>query len=101
MLQQPILSGKIRKWDYALTEYDLAYKPLKSMKGHVVADIIAGHSIDQNKNVSFSLVSIHLWKLFFDGSACREDQGVGVVLISPRGIVFETSTHLEYFCTNN
>jgi hypothetical protein len=75
MLQQPILSGKIRKWDYALTEYDLAYKPLKSMKGHVVADIIAGHSIDQNKNVSFSLVSIHLWKLFFDGSSCREDQG--------------------------
>jgi ribonuclease HI len=39
--------------------------------------------------------------LFFDGSAYREGQGVGVVLISPRGVVFETSTHLEYFCTNN
>jgi ribonuclease HI len=24
-----------------------------------------------------------------------------VVLISPRGVVFETSAHLEYFCTNN
>jgi ribonuclease HI len=39
--------------------------------------------------------------LFFDGSACTEGQGVGVVLISPRGVVFEISTHLEYFCTNN
>jgi ribonuclease HI len=25
---------------------------------------------------------------------------VGVVLISPRGAVFEQSVHLEYFCTN-
>jgi ribonuclease HI len=39
--------------------------------------------------------------LFFDGSTCREGQGVGVVVISPRGAIFETSTHLEYFCTNN
>jgi ribonuclease HI len=46
-------------------------------------------------------VSICPWKLFFDGSACREGQGVGVVLISPRGAVFEQSVHLEYFCTNN
>jgi ribonuclease HI len=46
-------------------------------------------------------VSIHPWKIFFDGSACREGQGVGVVLVSPRGVVFEQSIRLEYFCTNN
>jgi ribonuclease HI len=46
-------------------------------------------------------VSIHPWKLFFDGSACREGQGVGAILISPRGAVFEQSVRLEYFCTNN
>jgi hypothetical protein len=33
MLQNPIMSGRIGKWAYALIEYDLAYKPLKSMKG--------------------------------------------------------------------
>jgi hypothetical protein len=33
MLQQPILSWRIGKWAYALIEYDLAYEPLKSMKG--------------------------------------------------------------------
>jgi hypothetical protein len=38
MLLQPILSGRIGKWDYALVEYDLAYEPLRSMKGQVVAD---------------------------------------------------------------
>jgi ribonuclease HI len=39
--------------------------------------------------------------LFFDGSACREGQSVGIVLVSTRAAIFETSAHLEYFCTNN
>jgi ribonuclease HI len=30
-----------------------------------------------------------------------EGQDVGVVLILPRGVIFETSAHLLYFCTNN
>jgi hypothetical protein len=72
MLQQPILSGRIRKWAYALIEYDLAYESLKSIKGQVVADFIVEHSIDQNSDESYNFVSIHPWKLFFDGLACRE-----------------------------
>jgi hypothetical protein len=71
-----------------LIEYDLAYEPLKSMKGQVVVDFIVGQSIDQNKDELFDLVSNRPWKLFFDASVCREGQGVGVVLISPRGDVF-------------
>jgi hypothetical protein len=71
------------------------------MKGQVVADFIVGHSIDQNSDESCNLVSIYLWKLFFDGSTYREGQVVGVVLVSPKGAVFEQSVHLEYFCTNN
>jgi ribonuclease HI len=101
MLQEPILSGMIRNWAYALIEYDLAYELLKSMKGQVVADFIVGYSIDQNSDESCNLVSIHPWNLFFDGSSCREGQDVGVVLVSPRGAIFEQSVHLEYFCTNN
>jgi hypothetical protein len=56
MLQQPILSGRIGKWAYALIEYDLAYESLKSIKGQVVAHFIIGHSIDQNGNESCNLV---------------------------------------------
>jgi ribonuclease HI len=32
---------------------------------------------------------------------CREDQGVGVVLDSPKGAIFEQLVCLEYFCTIN
>jgi hypothetical protein len=70
-----------------LIEYDLAYESLKSMKGHVVPDFIVGHSIEQNSGELCNLVSIHPWKLFFDGLACREGQGVGFVLVSPRGAI--------------
>jgi hypothetical protein len=84
-----------------LIEYNLAYEQLKSIKVQVVVDFIIGHSIDQNNDESCNLVSIHPWKLFVDGSACREGQGVGVVLVSPRGAIFEQSVRLEYFCTNN
>jgi membrane-bound ClpP family serine protease len=45
MLQRPILSGRLGKWAYALVEYDLDYKPLKALKGQVVADVIIDHSI--------------------------------------------------------
>jgi hypothetical protein len=33
ILENPIMSGRIGKWAYALIEYDLAYESLKSMKG--------------------------------------------------------------------
>jgi hypothetical protein len=82
-------------------EYDLTYESLKSIKGQVVADFIVEHSIDQNSDESCNLVSILPCRLFFDDSAYREGQGVGIVLISPRGAVFEQSVRLEYFCTNN
>jgi hypothetical protein len=95
ILQQPILSRRIGKWALALIQYDLVYESLKSMKGQVAADFIVGHSIDQNNDESCNLVSIHPWKLFFDGSSCREVQGVGVVLVSPRGAIFQQSVHLS------
>jgi hypothetical protein len=59
MLQHPILRGRIRKWAYALIEYDLVYEPLKSIKGQVVADFIIGYSIEQSIDESCNLVSIH------------------------------------------
>lgn len=46
MVSRPILSGRIGKWAYALVEYDLAYESLNCMKGHIVADLIVEHQVD-------------------------------------------------------
>ena len=44
-----------------------------------------------------SLVSLVLWRLYFDGSIRSNDQSVGVVYISPYGTIFEALCRLEYF----
>jgi hypothetical protein len=89
ILLKPILSGRIGKWPYALIEYDLAYEPLRSMKGQVVVD----HSVD--------FVQLKPWELYFDGSVCSKGQGAECVIISPSGVYIDLSIRLEFACTNN
>jgi ribonuclease HI len=42
-----------------------------------------------------------LWKLYFDGSICKDGQGVGIVLNSPSGAEIEMSSRLNFHYTNN
>jgi hypothetical protein len=65
MLLKPIFSGRIGKWDYVLVEYDLAYEPLRSMKGQVVANFIVDHAIDVDHSVDF--VQLTPCGMYFDG----------------------------------
>jgi ribonuclease HI len=58
MLQNLIMSGRIGKWAYALIEYDLAYEPLKAVKGHVVADFIVEHRIDDTYKLDISYLTV-------------------------------------------
>jgi ribonuclease HI len=99
MLYQPILCGRIDKWAYALIEYDLTYEPLRALKGQVLADFIVEHGIELDNEINY--LTFTPCKLYFDGSACKDGQGVGIVLISPSGAEFEMSSRLDFYCTNN
>ena len=57
MLQKPILSGKIKKWAYALVEYDLAYESLRAIKGQIVANFIVEHRINDEHDLEVDYVT--------------------------------------------
>jgi hypothetical protein len=86
------------KWAYSLVEYELAYESLKAVRGQVIADFIADHGLDSE---DIHYVEKHPWRLFFDGSVCSRDCGIGYVIISPGGVVQERSVRLEVEHTNN
>ena len=89
------------KLAYPLFEYDLTCEPLKSMRGQIVADFIVEDRINDEHNLEVGYVTCTPWKSYFDGSVCDDGQGIGDVLISPNGVVFEFSNRLEEECTNN
>jgi ribonuclease HI len=99
MLLKQILSGRMGKWAYALVEYDLAYKLLRSMKGQVVANFIVDHAVDVDHSVNF--VQLKPWELYFDGLVCSKGQGAGCEVVSPSGVNMDLSIRLEFACTNN
>jgi ribonuclease HI len=96
MLSMPILNGRIGKWILALSEFELKFESAKAIKGQIIADFITEH-----RDPSIDLLEITPWALFFDGSSCGKGGGVGVLLISPRGEMFEFAIPIQPTVTNN
>jgi hypothetical protein len=95
MVQKPILSGRVGKWAYALVEYDLHCEPIKSTRGQIVSDFIVEHRIDKQLDLDVGYITFTPWKLHFDGSVCRSGCGVGIIIISPNGAIFEALNGLH------
>jgi ribonuclease HI len=92
----PILNGRIGKWILALSEFELKFESAKAIKGQVIADFITKH-----RDPSIDLLEITPWALLFDGSSCGKGGGVGILLISPRGEIFEFAIPIQPTVTNN
>ena len=84
------------KWILALSEFDLRYESAKAVKGQVIADFVTQHH-----KPSMNYIEPVPWTLFFDGSSCKQDGGIGIVIISPRGASFEFALPTEPMITNN
>jgi hypothetical protein len=96
MLSMPILNGRIGKWILALSEFELKFESAKAVKGQIIVDFITEY-----RDPSINLLEITPWALFFDGSSCGKGGGVGVLLISPRGEMFEFAIPIQPTVTNN
>jgi hypothetical protein len=81
---------------FALSEFDIRYQPVKAVKGQALADLIA-----ERINTNLATISVHAWAMYFDGLACEDGCGIGILLVSPRGVTYSFSIRLPTPCTNN
>jgi hypothetical protein len=72
----------------------LTYKPLKVVKGQIVADFIVDHSVVE---MAQDYVDTQPWILYFDGSKHKNGTGIGVLIISPTKIPTKLNTKLMVF----
>jgi hypothetical protein len=68
----------------------------KVVMGQALADLIA-----ERINSNIATLSVRAWAMYFDGSACEDGCGIGILLVSPWGITYYFSIILPAPCTNN
>ena len=106
-------TGRIAKWGTILGAFDIKYMPRTSIKGQVVADLVAEFAEcpeemeGENHNMgerSISIVFVQCptpWVLYVDGVANQRGSRVELVLVSPERIAIEKSLRLSFSATNN
>ena len=64
MLSQPLITGRIGKWSFALSKFTLVYFPYKSIKEQVLANFMAYHptlEIKPVKDVELGIYEVERW----------------------------------------
>ena len=100
-------------WSALLGAFDIKYMPRSSVKGQVLADLVAKfaepsvETITEKKDMDGKSVgtisareTLH-WRVYVDGTANQRGSGIGLVLISPKGIAIEKSLSLGFSAMNN
>jgi hypothetical protein len=96
MLSAPMLKGRLGKWMFALSEFDIRYQPAKAVKGQALVDLIT-----ERINTNIATLSVCAWAMYFDGSACEDGCGIGILLVLPQGVTYSFSVRLPGLCTSN
>ena len=90
----------IAKWGTRLRVFDIRYKPRNLMKGQVLVDFVAEFS-PKSEGEMVCHVECHPWRVFVDGASSAMGAGVGIVIITLKGIQLEHSFRLGFRASNN
>ena len=105
--------GRIAIWNTILGVFDIKYMPRTSIKGQVLADLVAKfaepsvevvvgeRSMDGKPVGAVSMPGPPCWKVYVDGVVNQRGSGVGLVLESPEKTIIEKSLKLGFSATNN
>ena len=93
--------GRITKWGTILRAFDIKYMPYISIKGQILADLVAKFTepeieellpvgnIDEKLVGTISQGRLPMWEVYVDGASNQKGSGVGLVLMSPEKVVIE------------
>ena len=122
VLTQLLLRSVLRTADYTrriairstiLGAFDIKYMPRTSIKGQILADLVAEFAeppveiVAKQRNMNEKSVGVisapgpPCWKVYIDGAANQRGSEVGLVLVSPKKTIIEKSLRLEFSATNN
>ena len=104
---------RIAIWNTILGAFDIKYMPRTSIKGQVLADLMAEFAeppmeiVAKEQNMDGKSVGVisapgpPRWKVYIDGATNQRGSRVALVLISPKQTVIEKSLRLGFPATNN
>ena len=104
---------RIAIWNTILGAFDIKYMPRTSIKGQVLADLVAEFAellveiVVEERNMDGKPVGVismpgpPCWKVYVDGTANQRRSKVGLVLVSPEKTIIEKSLRLGFSATNN
>ncbi|XP_065636165.1 uncharacterized protein LOC136070302 [Quercus suber] len=113
VLRSADYTGRIAKWGTILRAFDIKYMPCTSVKGQILADLVAEFmepsleevtvemDMDEKSVGVISQQGLSHWEVYVDGAVNQKDSRVGLVLISPERIIIEKSLRLDFLATNN
>ena len=113
ILQNADYTGRIAKWGTILGAFDIKYMPCTSIKGQVLADLVAEFTKPEIKELptdgnmdeklvgTISQYCLPTLEVYVDEASNQKGSGVGLVLVSPEKVVIEKSLRLDFPTTNN
>ena len=106
-------TGRIAKWGTILGAFDIKYMSRTSVKGQVLADLVAefteleieelpsNGNIDEKSVGTISQYCLLTWEVHVDGASNQKGSRIGLVLMSPEKVVIEKYLRLDFPATNN
>ena len=108
ILRSADYTGRVAKWGTILGAFDIKYMPRTSIKGQVLADLVAEFSepqieelpsvgnMDEKLVGTISQYRLSTWEVYVDGASNQKGSGIGLVLMSPEKVIIDRkSTRLN------
>ena len=111
LLEKPALTECLVRWQSFLTQFDITYVIQKVIKKYVIMEHLTHLPLPifdeiNSKFLDEDLMTIQecrdpIWLLYFDGVMNIKGRGIGVVLLSPEGVMIPRTCQLIFSAINN